>query len=88
MILSKSSVSSSSIVDTSGFCSGSGSALYSVIFATSLFKSGLFSKVGFGVIDWIISTLSSTLGWITSFTISSFGLINSVWIIFGCGIDL
>jgi len=52
LILSKSSVSSSkslSIVDT--FCSGSGSALCSVIFATSLFKSGLFSKVGFGVID-------------------------------------
>jgi hypothetical protein len=52
LILSKSSPSSSkssSIVDTFGFCSGS--ALCSVIFATSLFKSSLFSKVGFGVID-------------------------------------
>jgi len=56
LILSKSSPSSSkssSIVEVFGFCSGCGSALCSVIFATSLSKSGLFSIriSGFGVID-------------------------------------
>jgi len=56
LILSKSSVSSSkssSIVVTFGFCSGCGSDLCSVIFATSLSKSSLFSNEipGFGEID-------------------------------------